>query len=114
MKSKTCGECREYVSATSSCRYLETRATSGDDACEFFAVLTNGDRIRQMNDDELAEFIHEVNHEKFICDYCIDCGKFCLFHHGNDACTKGMIAWLNAPASCGERDKSVGGYESSK
>lgn len=28
--------------------------------CMFFKTMTNGDRIRQMNDEELSEFIEEV------------------------------------------------------
>lgn len=56
MNNKTCGECKHF-SYSDEGRCMDDEWTFRDsDACEKFKpkVVTNGDRIRQMSNDELA------------------------------------------------------------
>lgn len=54
MKTKTCGECKYYV-PYSICPCVGVNNIT--DYCERFEpkVITNGDKIRQMSDEELAK-----------------------------------------------------------
>lgn len=48
-----------------------------------FEPKTNADRIRNMSDEELAEFLHEYSNHT--CLYCKDCGV---------SCKKQNLEWL--------------------
>lgn len=48
--------------------------------------MTNGDRIRQMTDEELAEFLNKYSDCRLCDDYN---GGIC-----NSECIKGHLAWL--------------------
>ena len=90
MKNKTCGECRFFESKEFICCH------SGDDTeAHFIACLefepipkpTNGDVIRQMSNEELAELIDNS------CKACAKDVTEC-----DTECVNGILAWLNAPA----------------
>lgn len=57
-ETKTCGECKHY-DFVGQCNYVYefNNIHANDKACEYFEpkIITNGDRIRQMSDEELAE-----------------------------------------------------------
>lgn len=62
-------------------------------------IVTNADRIRSMNDDELAEYIFDLgNGSEYCyghCAYQDDCAPEEVDH---DTCIKGVIDWLKQPA----------------
>ena len=49
--------------------------------------MTNGDKIRQMSDEELAEFIEENNWRKGSCKNCADTAI---------TCTDCWLEWLES------------------
>lgn len=52
-------------------------------------TTTNADRIRNMSDNELAEFINTKN----VCDQCAyDSGLSCM----NETCVNGILQWLQS------------------
>jgi hypothetical protein len=54
---KTCGECKWFVlNSEGQCRSIDVEENANNDCCSFFEpkVITNGDKIRQMSDEELA------------------------------------------------------------
>lgn len=53
-------------------------------------VMTNADRIRAMNDDELCKFLGEC---KF-CDICVEGCDSCTC---NGDCDKRLLDWLQSP-----------------
>ena len=63
-------------------------------ACKGFVPMTQADRIRQMSDEELADFLDrwemgDVDYSKTFCDLCdgqYDCHDDCL------------MDWLKSPA----------------
>jgi hypothetical protein len=100
MNDKTCNDCAKCKSKKVIAVCEHKGITAGEvPACSNFesAKVTNGDKIRQMSNRELVDFIREVTDDR-ICDYCVNRNKICEFRRGEDICTKGMIAWLNAPA----------------
>ena len=54
-------------------------------------VMTNADRIRVMNDEELCKFLGEC---KF-CDICVEGCDSCTY---NGDCDKRLLDWLQSPA----------------
>ncbi len=51
---------------------------------------TNGDRIREMTDEELSERISKIAH----CMFCpIRCGIFCT----EEECKDKWLSWLRSP-----------------
>lgn len=111
---KTCGECK-YMSV--DCLYckkhLSTLASLDQVSpfCGEWEPKTNGDKIRQMSNEELAEIFDDLyNGNK--CHYCINnisgnCkfeDKHAEYDEGgwveDEDCISGFEAWLNAPADC--------------
>jgi hypothetical protein len=91
MTNKTCGECRYYEHPAGQCskviEYNNCHIT--DKACEYFEPkLTNGDVIRQMSNEELAQKFG------YPCPPKIKkkCRPF------DEECFECWLAWLNAPA----------------
>ena len=75
MKKKTCGECRHFrEDFKDMCLWKDQHR----EACADFEPPTNGDRIRQMSNEEL------------VCSFEETCGKF--------SNREEILAWLNAPA----------------
>ena len=67
--------------------------------CQYFCEKTNADRIRNMNDEELAEFLcgfRSCDADEYICEGC-KAAKYCRAGHA------GTIDWLQQPAEETER-----------
>lgn len=91
MNSKTCGDCKHF-SCSDEGRCMDDEWTYCDsDACYKFQskVVTNGDKIRQMNNEEFAKL------RVYQCPPVQ--AEFCK---GTDTvkCVKCWLNWLNAPA----------------
>lgn len=97
MKNKTCGECKHFevddVAAT--CEKKRWFCDDAAPACEMFEpkVVTNGDKIRQMSNKNLAIFLGD----RVYCFTCPTKGVPC-FDKPKDVCYQKWLAWLNAPA----------------
>ena len=102
MKSKTCGECRFFVTNPGHggcCTFICDAMCDDDRACDSFEKLTNGDRIRQMSNDELMKFKEMA--WCFYCAYHVDGGGRFTENCNKPAgktCADGNKEWLNAPA----------------
>lgn len=59
--------------------------------------LTNGDRIRGMTDEELAEFMSDVGD-------CYCCPAYSRCHRKGMSCHNALIDWLKSPVKDGESD----------
>jgi hypothetical protein len=60
MENKTCGECKWFVlNPEGRCVSNDGEENANNDCCSFFEekIITNGDRIRSMSDEELAEHL---------------------------------------------------------
>lgn len=60
---------------------------------------TNADRIRAMNDAELAKYLLDVEQGNFTIDCCDD--RFCDTQNCCNDCTGAVIKWLQQPAEEG-------------
>lgn len=97
MENKTCVDCRFLGRAKETglcgkrqiCIYPEEERV-----CSEFEpkVITNGDRIRQMSNEELVEFMKDV--AAGICEHCVRPENYDCSH----LCHIGLLGWLNAPA----------------
>jgi hypothetical protein len=56
--------------------------------------MTNADRIREMSDEELAEWINDTG---VICNLCAY-QKECDAHCSRETCIEGIAKWLQQPA----------------
>ena len=102
MGNRTCGECKYFVTSD----YLDVcvvecetrRADSSCDLCDEFKpkVVTNGDRIRQMSNDELIRFLVELD-----ANAC----QFCNHEKCSGECESGIKMWLDAPAESEGEDE---------
>lgn len=81
---KDADKCKVYHKCGSDCPEYETR------------VITNADRIRNMDDAELAEFIdyNEVDCARFCPDYKAGCSWTCKHNQGKDF----LLKWLQSEA----------------
>lgn len=106
MKNKTCGECKHYIAEMFHCQKNDVMAEVFN-TCEDFEpeVITNGDKIRQGGNRELAEFLWKL-YNGHICSFCVfivaddDRKKVICKRPPDKTCTDGIEAWLNAPADC--------------
>jgi hypothetical protein len=96
LSNKTCGECKHYIAEMYHCTKNDVMAEAHN-TCEDCTAktITNGDKIRQMSNEDLAKKfgIHAM------CDFCpaesADCGR----GHGNiKYCRDAWLNWLNTPA----------------
>lgn len=100
MSNKTCGECRKH---NTDC-FIAPQAK----ACIYFEskIVTNGDRIRQMSNDELMKFKERA--WCFYCAYHVDGGGRFMENCNKPAaktCADGNKEWLNAPAEIEGKDE---------
>ena len=91
---KGCKNCPAYAKCTvtyrgSACAAL--RSTYGIDTDP--EIITNADRIRDMSDEELAEFLKRVHVDP--CKACCDNLKWCLRNNAPEpVCQKHFFKWL--------------------
>lgn len=106
MKNKTCGECENYDHHHLLCFIGgDVKPTERAKDCFVSSNPTNGDRIRQMSNAELAELIVP---KVMFCDGCpVKCEEKDIPQHrenplgadvAEDVCKKRVEEWLNAPA----------------
>lgn len=63
-------------------------------AVDNYEPMTNADRIRNMTDEELAEYIYGVS--EGIAE-CVECEEDCDFcEHEDEVCKTRMLKWLQA------------------
>lgn len=61
--------------------------------------MTNGDRIRQMKDEEIADMLN-VYEVVEICEYCANRGSTCI----GGSCYYGILEWLKQEVEEGAED----------
>ena len=100
--NKTCGECKHYEvdEIAASCEKCCIICNDDAPACKHFKarVITNGDKIRQMNNKELA---------KVLSDGCPPLGGNsykCKHPNPDFTCKDCWCDWLNAPAESEENN----------
>lgn len=110
MENKTCGECKYYNDAMFHCEKFDCMAEDGWSCpdCEEKEKPkpTNGDRIRQMSNKELAT--HKITPNCFTCTFGerFKDGAWCKAPAGKtDCCKEGYLEWLNAPAESEGEDE---------
>jgi hypothetical protein len=85
MSNKTCRECKHCTNKKiiATCKHIGI-VTDDIPVCSKFELkaVTNGDRIRQMSNEELAEFLVDA------ADDIVN----------NNRSKDDVLAWLNAPA----------------
>lgn len=101
MKNKTCKDCKYFEVDTVSAVCEKKRWICDDDApaCNRFEKkITNGDKIRQMSNEELAEIFAL----SFMCDTCplkdVECIGDGETERTYAHCYEKQLAYLNAPA----------------
>lgn len=110
MTNKTCGECKHLNRELAFCRACGAKWLKDTDGanCKYFEKITkptNGDKIRQMSDEELALMIVP---KVMFCDGCpVKCEENaiplideCPFGTDNikNICVQRVIAWLKQEA----------------
>ena len=95
--SKTCKSCKHYLAEMFHCQKNDVMAEAFN-TCEDFElkVITNGDKIRQMSNEELAR--------KFGYP-CPPIPKKHCKGIDNEECTECWLNWLNAPAESEENNE---------
>jgi hypothetical protein len=97
---KTCGECKhcENKKTIATCQYVGI-VSCDDNWCRKYErkALTNGDKIRQMGNRELAEL------DK--CDICIYFDGVLCLKPDDKTCVDGIEPYLNAPAESEVKDE---------
>lgn len=98
MKNKTCGECKHLNKELAFCRACGAKWLNETDGanCEYFEQKqppTNGDKIRQMSNKELAKFLSAMT-------FCAGCPARNDKCNGDDnkVCRRNWREYLNAPA----------------
>ena len=91
MANKTCGECKHYGTPKNCiCIFAEETYPAVEKGCKDFEPKpkpTNGDRIRQLSNEELIPYLD--------CTACIYSGYSCAVTDCD--CAEGKLAWLSAP-----------------
>lgn len=94
LSNKTCGKCRKYMVAK---KFWCLAVSPEHEACPDFEqrVITNGDKIRQMSNEDLADCfgIHAM------CDFCPAESAACQKGNADiKNCRQSWLDYLNAPA----------------
>ena len=69
--------------------------------------MTNGERIRRMEDEELAEYLFDRGNG---CEYCYGICAYqdeCEDAHAQEFCIEQIVKWLNASANGERKDDAV-------
>lgn len=93
-KEDVCKNCKHFAPKTTHCK-KGVPWISEDDSCNNFeqkTKMTNGDKIRQMSNRELADFLSS----KMICPVCPAQTERC-FKDADKFCKKSWLAYINAP-----------------
>lgn len=111
MKTKTCGECRFFVTNPAHggcCTFICDAMCDDDRACDSFEKPTNGDQIRQKSNEEFArDYVHY--HSKFKVYVARLCPLNKQLWTTREEAEKANLDWLNAPAG---KDNNVPAKES--
>ena len=105
MKNKTCGECRIYDHFHNLCVIGgDIEPTETAKGCFEPEVITNGDKIRQMSNEEFATDYATYSHihNLYVARLCPPSGK--LYTTMEEA-IQANLAWLNAPAESEVEDE---------
>lgn len=103
MENKICVECKHLNRELAFCRACGVgwlKETDGAN-CKYFEKKqppTNGDRIRQMSNEELVDVFCYFDMRK--CGFCL-CEKYCT----TGCCADALSAYLNAPAESEVKDE---------
>lgn len=57
--------------------------------------MTNGDKIRAMSDQELSEFLFDVDYGEIACEVCPH--RYKPTCTDESSCIDGIESWLNSP-----------------
>ena len=98
MANKICGNCKHYLAEMYHCQKNDVMAEAHN-FCEDFEpkLITSGDLIRQMSNDELAEL------DK--CDWCVFFDGVLCHKKDDQCCAEGIKPYLDAPAESGEMNE---------
>jgi hypothetical protein len=110
MNNRTCGECQWYDYHHLLC-VVGGDVVPTDCACDSFIPIkpTNGDKIRQMSNEELVMLLTDEG-----CKHCVyrvaNSKGFTVTCRYSDKtripdCNAGTLAWLNAPAESEGKDE---------
>ena len=108
---KTCGECLHCAVDGDDILCVDMpwhypfggsdTTTLDKDACEYFIERekpTNGDKIREMSDEELAT---AWSNNAFVLLWCADCPRYCREYESEKTkqkCKQQMLNWLKQEA----------------
>ena len=95
-KNVVCKKCNNLVNGWCE-KVIDSPDPDMQRDCQHFCEKTNADRIRSMNDEELAMFLcdfRSCDADEYMCEGC-KAEKYC--HAGH----KGTIDWLQQPAEEG-------------
>ena len=105
MNNKPCGECKHYNAAMFHCEKHDVMAEAHN-TCEDCTAktITNGDKIRQMSNEEFATDYATYSHihDLYVARLCPPSGK--LYTTMEEA-IQANLAWLNAPAESEGKDE---------
>ena len=89
----TCKQCKHIDRCMSEASFLGQVFDpdyDGEHSCSEFDTFTNADRIRDMSDEELAEWLGE-----HLDCYACPVGLVCIHNNG---CPGALVEWLKQPA----------------
>ena len=96
-KNVVCKKCNNLVNGWCE-KVIDSPDPDMQRDCQHFCEKTNADRIRNMNDEELAMFLcdfRSCDADEYICEGC-KAEKYCRAGH------EGTIDWLQQPAEVSE------------
>ena len=98
-KNVVCKKCNNLVNGWCE-KVIDSPDPDMQRDCQHFCEKTNADRIRNMNDEELAMFLcdfRSCDADEYICEGC-KAEKYCRAGH------EGTIDWLQQPAEEADND----------
>ena len=94
-KNVVCKKCNNLVNDWGE-KVIDSPDQDMQRDCQYFCEKTNADRVRGMNDNELATFINRI----VICHHLRNEGhcEKCPIHPAKPCDTEGIAEWLKQPA----------------